>query len=320
MSLIHIMGLALGLACFLLINSYVNYEKSYDQQHDLADHLVRLTTDNIVNNQLQVRDAMSFAPSGEVLEQELPEVIGYTTTYKTWRMIFRKDGQPIEEEWVVAADSNFLNLFHHKVLRGNNAEMLTQPYSMVLTESQASKYFGQENPIGKTLFVLGDFNRSFEVTGVIEDQPQNTHYKYDVLVSLGSFEERVRNDAWNGFNYYTYLLLDENADTSQIKSKLPALSRKYLGDESNLEFHIQPVKDIHLYSNFTFEPETHGSAKAVYFLSIISVLILIDCMDQLYKSFDCQGLGTCQRSGIEKSCRSYKIAIDIPVFFRSYDD
>ena len=274
-SLIHILGLALGLTAFLFIYHYTSFEKSYDLFHDQPEQLYRLTTDQVIDGKLGVRDAMSFAPSGKALMEDLPEVQSYTTTYKTSRMIFKKDDQPLEEKEIIAVDSNFLNLFHYEVLQGDPATMLNEPYSLVLTEALAQKYFGDENPIGKSIEILGRFERAFKVTGLLKNTPANTHYSFNGLVSLKSFHEQVQRDAWSGYNYYTYLLLDKQADLSKIHGQLPALTQKYLGEETQLVFNLQPVKDIHLYSDFTFEPEIHGSAKAVYFLDIISIFILL---------------------------------------------
>ena len=273
-SFVHILGLAIGLSAFLLINQYTSYEKSYDRFHDMPDQLYRLTTDNVINGKIKVRDAMSFAPSGKVLEEELPGILGSTTTFKRSRLIFKKDDLPVEENNVIAVDSNFLNLFNYTLLEGDKERLLEAPYTMVLTKSKARKYFGESQPIGQTIELLGNFNRPFKVVGIMEDIPQNTHYKFDILLSLNSFQERIQRDAWNGFNYYTYLLLDENANLEQIRAQLPALSKKYLNEESTLVFNLQPVKDIHLHSDFTYEPEIHGSATAVGFLDIISLFIL----------------------------------------------
>ncbi len=273
-TIIHILGLALGLAAFLLINQYTDFEKSYDNFHFQPNQLHRLTTDNVVEDVIKVRDAMSFAPSGKALQDDLPEVIGATTTFKR-RLIFRKDGQPVEERGVIAVDSNFLNLFNYNLLAGNKTELLNEPYTMVLTQKQAKKYFGNANPIGQTIEVLGNFNRPFKVTGLLEDIPDNTHYKFDILLSLKSYAERTQQDGWNGYNYYTYLRLSEKANLKEIKPKLPALTKKYLGDETKLVFNIQPVKEIHLHSDYTYEPAIHGSARSVYFLDIISIFILL---------------------------------------------
>lgn len=274
-TIIHILGLALGLTAFLFITQYTDFEKSYDRFHYKPEQLYRLTTDNVIDGKIQVRDAMSFAPSGKALEEELPEVLTYTTTYKPSPLIFKKDGQPVEEQGAIAVDSNFLNLFKYELLRGDKANVLNEPNTVVLTETMAQKYFGNSNPIGETIEVLGRFNRPFKVTGLLKDTPENTHYKFNMLVSLKSFQERIQDDEWRGYNYYTYLLLDKNADLDKLRTQMPALTKKYLGEDNNLVFHLQPVKDIHLYSDFTYEPEIHGSAKAIGFLSIISIFILL---------------------------------------------
>ncbi len=274
-STIHVLGLALGLAAFLLIDQYVAFEKSYDRFHDQPDQLYRLVTDNIVEGKLQVTDAMSFAPSGKALQEEVPEIVQYTTTYKFDRVIFRKDGRPYEERSAIAADSNFLNLFRYPLIQGEGDDVLSAPYTVVLTRSAARRYFGEANPLGQTIEALGRFNRPFEVVGIIEDVPPNTHYSFDMILSLRSIQEQIEQNAWNGFNYYTYLRLDKQADPEAVAAKLPPLSIKYIGEESKLFFRIQPVKDIHLHSDFTFEPEIHGSSRAVSILSIVSLFILI---------------------------------------------
>lgn len=272
---IHILGLALGLASFLLINEYTSFERSYDQFHEKPDQLYRLTTDNIVGGKMAVRDAMSFAPSGKALMDELPEILSYTVTYKRGSTIFKKGTDLVDEQMVLAVDSNFLNLFNYPVIAGNADELLIAPYTLVLTASKAKKYFGDSDPIGQRIEVLGGFNRPFEVVGVIEDIPDNTHYSFDLLISLKSMQERVTRDNWNGYNYYTYLRLAPGTDIAQLDEKLKPLSKKFLGEESKLVFNLQPITDIHLHSDFTFEPEIHGSAKAVNFLAIISIFILL---------------------------------------------
>ncbi len=274
-TLIHVFGLALGLTAFLFINHYAAFERNYDAFLPAADRLYRVTTDQVVEGKITTRDAMSFAPSGPVLRDELPEVENYTTTLKPDRLILKKGEEVLEEKMVVAADTNFLDLFGYPVLAGDPATMLREPYSLVLTPAQARKYFGGADPIGQTIEVRGQFNRPFTVTGLIEEPPEQTHYKFNTLVSLGTYREQIERDSWSGYNYYTYLRLAPGADPEQVRSELPALSLKHIGEEARLEFHLQPVLDIHLYSDFTFEPETHGSAKAVYFLSLISVFILL---------------------------------------------
>ncbi|MEL7221053.1 MAG: ABC transporter permease [Bacteroidota bacterium] len=272
---IFVSGLALGLTAFLFLNQYTAFEKSYDTFHYQPDQLYRLTTDQYTGGQIAVRDAMSHAPAGKLLYDAFPEVLRYTTTYKTERLVFRKQQQPVEELDVIAVDEHFLDLFAYEVIEGNKATMLKEPNSMVLTESQAQKYFGNANPMGQTIDELDNFNESFTVTGIIRDIPVNTHYHFDMLMSFSSYMEDVKEDDWGGYNYYTYLLLDEQVQLEKMEPKLEELAREHMGDDFQFRFNLQPVTAIHLLSDFTFEPQVHGSAKAVKFLGIISIFILL---------------------------------------------
>lgn len=272
---INIIGLAVGLGAFLLINQYLQFEKSYDRYFRHSDQLYRLTTDQVVEGVLGTRDAMSFYPSAKALMEEIPEVVNGTVTRKFSELTFQKGDQLITERGVIAADSNFLNIFPYPLVYGNPEKQLADPNTLVLTESKARKYFGNENPVGKTIHIFSGHDKAFKVTGVIKDSPQNTHYRFDVLMSISTIRERLERDGWSGFNYYTYLQLAPDADMQKIESMLPDLSGKYIGEENTLRFNLQPVPGIHLYSDFTFEPEAHGSAKSVRFLTIISIFILL---------------------------------------------
>ncbi|MEM9672923.1 MAG: ABC transporter permease [Bacteroidota bacterium] len=272
---INILGLAIGLASFLLISEYVRFEESYDRFFTDADQIYRLSTVQRVNGEVRVKDAMTYYPAPKVLKDELPEVKEATVTYKFEEIIIRREESVIQEKQVIAADSNFFKVFDYRIIQGSSETMLTEPYALVLTESKAKFYFGDQDPIGQTLEVLGEFNRTFKVTGVIQDVPENTHYKFDILISGGSIKERVEQDNWNDFMFYGFVKLDQYAKLSPLDKKLTALSKKYLGDETNLFFTLFPVADIHLKSDYTYEAEAPGSERAVVFLRIISLFILM---------------------------------------------
>lgn len=274
-AVIHITGLALGLMAFLFIQQYILFEKSYDSFHTTPERLYRVTTDQLVNGAIKVRDAMTYGKIGTIMEEELPEVINSTTTYKTEIVVFNQNNRPNQETGVIAADANFLQLFNYEVIAGDRATMLSQPNSIVLTASKAKKYFGEANPLGQSLKMSEDIEGDGKVTGIIKDIPENTHYSFDILVSTATIQESIDDDGWNGYNYYGYVLLEEGANITELNKKLPALSQKYLGDDTDLLFNLQAVLDIHLHSDFTYEPQVHGSAKAVGFLKIISIFILL---------------------------------------------
>ncbi|MEQ9424697.1 MAG: ABC transporter permease [Cyclobacteriaceae bacterium] len=275
-SVINIAGLAIGLTGFTLIYMYVTFELSYDKFHDDSDRIYRVVTDQVVEADVLTRDAMSFAPEGRALMDELPEIEAFTTTQKMWgNFNLRVGDQLFTEKAVVAADTNFLKLFNYPVIKGDASDPLREPDKMILTESTARKYFGNENPLGKLVHVYSGLDKSFQVVGIIEDVPQNTHYKFDMLISFESIRERWENDAWGGYNYYTFIKVAEGINIDALRAKMWALAPKYLNEETTLVFTPQKMEDIHLYSNLTFEPEVHGNMRTVYFLSIISIFIII---------------------------------------------
>ncbi len=271
---INVVGLAFGLAAFLLINEYVRFEKSYDGFFKQSDQLYRLSTLSVVNGQIETKDAMMTHPAAMNMSKEMPEILNYTNSWKLGEVVFRKDQSVVYEE-VVSADSNFLHLFTYEVLQGDRETMLKQPNSLVFTKTKAREYFGDTDPVGQTVEVLGSYNRSFEVTGVIEDVPENTHYKFDVLMSEGSLVHRRDYMEWNWNNNYTFLLLDKNTNMSALREKIDAFCKKTYGEETTEFYDVHPIQDIHLKSDFTYEPEINGSEKAVSFLTVISIFILI---------------------------------------------
>lgn len=276
-SLINISGLAVGLAAFLLINQYVRFERSYDTFFTDADEIYRLTTDQIVDGQMGVRDAMSFPESGKVLMDEFPEITAYTVTNKAEALTFRKGESLVREERVLWADDHFLEIFDYRVISQGTEQMLAEPNTVVLTQSKAAFYFGEKDPIGETIRLYSGMDKDFKVVGVIADVPGNTHYGFDILLSIVTIHDRLEGDGWNGYNYYTYLKINRGTNIDALQQKLVPLAQKYMvtGEETSLFFNLQPMLDIHLHSEQTFEPEEHGSARAVRFLEIISVFILV---------------------------------------------
>lgn len=274
-TLINVLGLFLGLTAFLLIYAYVSFEKSYDGFHPNADRIYRVVTDNVVNGVTGARDAMSFSPLGLAMKEELPEVEEYTTTMKLYEnLIFKKGDELINETGVVAADEKFLTFFPYKLLYGN-VNPFKDPQSLILTRSAALRLFGVENALGQTMEVAGIHAGSFKVTGILEDPPGNTHYKFKVLISFKTIEDRAREDGWRGYNFYTYVRLAEGVSMEEVQAKMPAFPDKYLSPESNLEFTLQPLTDIHLTTGLTYEPEVNGNERTVNFLFLIALFIIV---------------------------------------------
>ena len=272
---INIIGVAVGLAAFLLINQYIKFERSYDTFHKDSETIFRVTSDQIVDGQLGTRDAMSFNPSGKVLTDEVPEISAYTLSYNMGSATLKKGESLINEEFVKMADEHFVDFFGHKVIAGDKKSMLKEPNSIVLTKSKAQFYFGDVDVVGKSLHLYSGFDRDFKVTGVIEDVPLNTHFKFNILISISTVQERLDNEGWRAFNYYTYVRIDKGTDIEDLEERLVPIKEKYMSEGSSLFFNLQPVEEIHLNSDMTFEPEVNGNKKSVNFLEIISIFILI---------------------------------------------
>lgn len=274
-TLINIFGLFIGLTAFLLIYSYVGFEKSYDKFHADSDRIYRMVTDNVVNGVTGARDAMSFSPLGKVIKAELPEVEQYTTTMKLYEdLVFKKGDELLNESGVVAADEHFLDIFSYPIVHGEK-DPFKNPNSLILTRAGAMRLFGTENPVGETIDVLGIHRGSYKVTAVIDDVPGNTHYKFELMISFATIQDRADEDGWRGYNFYTYVKLREGTKREAVQAKLATFPKKYLREGLSLQFTMQPMTDIHLTSGLTYEPEPSGNSKTVNFLLIIAVFIIV---------------------------------------------
>lgn len=187
--------------------------------------------------------------------------------------------------------------------------MLTEPNTLVLTQSKAKHYFGEQNPLGETLEILGTFNRTFKITGVIEDVPENTHYKFDMIMSDESIKEQYESDGWNGFNYYSFLKLKEHVTLASLHDKLEDLSKKYLGEGNNMRFTLFPIEDIHLKSDFTFEAEIPGNEKVVSFMRIIALFILIIAWVNYINLSTARAIDRAKEVGLRKVIGAYKMQL-----------
>ncbi|MEM6831929.1 MAG: ABC transporter permease, partial [Bacteroidota bacterium] len=277
---INVVGLAVGLASFLLIYEYTQFERSYDSFHPKADQLHRVSYVRISNGEIMDKDAMSAYPAGKMLQEGIPEVQLYTLSKQFDEVMVRIGNSLIRERSVITADENFLKLFDYEVLQGSKEEMLNEPNAVVLTKSRARAYFGDENPIGKTLETTGDVGGTLKVTGVIQDIPDNTHYRFDLMISDKTLVGSDDYDSWNYNNYYLYIRLAEGTDLKELTKKSNEVAYTSLnGEDRNRksfnQLDIHPVQDIHLNSDFTYEPQLHGSKRAVRFLMIVSIFILV---------------------------------------------
>jgi len=291
-SLINIFGLAVGVACCLMIVLYVFDELSFDRYHEKAKQIYRVGIDGFINN-TSFQGVVTCSPMAQALVREFPEVTAATRLRNFGFPVFRYGDKVYSEERVFWVDQSFFDVFTVTFLRGDMTTALAEPTTIVLTRSMALKYFGDENPVGKTL--NADNRRDYLVTGVVDDPPRNSHFHYDFLASLSTYEDS-RNPIWVSNNYYTYFVLQEGASPESVEEKFIELVKKYVGPqiqaaagisleqffESGGEwgYFIQPLTDIHLRSHYEFELEPNGDIDYIYIFSVIAIgILLVACIN-----------------------------------------
>ena len=284
-SFINVMSLALGIACALLILLYIRDELSYDRYHEKADRIFRVISEERDGDQV-VRTAEVMMPTVKFMREDFPEVeemVRFIPPGNAW-MIKHGDRGFYERNFYLA-DSSVFNVFDVPLLVGDPRTALTGIDKVVLSESIARKYFGDENPIGKILDAEGAFH--FEVTGVMRDLPGNTHLGFDILAAFRIQEHYADKpgDVWDWRKSYSYVLLREGSDPDELEAKLPAFVEKYVGDRydgqaTSLTFRLQPITDIHLHSHLERELGPNSDVRYVYLFGAVAVfIILIACIN-----------------------------------------
>jgi len=273
-SLINISGLAIGMACGILILLWVTDELSYDRFHEKADRTYRIAVKGTLNN-TNMEYTLTPPILYKTLINEYPEVQDAVRIWSFRNIITVSfENKSFIENNILAVDSTFFNVFTFPLIRGDSRSALREPFSTVITSSTAIKYFGDKNPLNKTLTIN---NRDFSVTGVIEDVPENSHFHFDMLTSLSTYGFDEDNNWWNHM-VKTYIVLQEDYPREQLIAKFSGLLLEKLGElrpGDNWSYYLQPLTGIHLNSNIGFEFEPNGDITYIYFFSIIVVLIVI---------------------------------------------
>ncbi|WP_298735825.1 ABC transporter permease [uncultured Chitinophaga sp.] len=272
-SIINISGLALAAAAFLLIIHYAGFEYSYENGYKKADNIYRVTLDLYKDGAYVVTDCETHPPMGPELKQQMPEVRDFARMQNMDLCeIINPPATAIRTDRVYAADPSVFSIFNYEFIKGNPAKALRGDMEAILTETTARKLFGNADPLGQALGFRG---KTLTVTGVIRDLPPNTHLKIDMLVPFSIVQQfGINVDSWQGNNNYTYLEMAPHTNLAAFNRKLKAfsLAKKELRDKI---FTAEPIKQIHLHSKKTFEPEVNGDARTVQFLLTVAFLILL---------------------------------------------
>ncbi|NDV14693.1 FtsX-like permease family protein [Muricauda sp. TY007] len=277
-SITNIFGLALGVASFVLIMLYVNYEKSYDT-FEGSENVYRTYMDYLEGDTYVAGDAATYNASGPALKEKFPEIVDYVRFYYFEKLAFKVGEKILEQPLGSLADPSYFNIFNQPLIKGDAETALAEPNSIVLSKSFAEKLFGQENPMRKSISVFEDGKETqLTVTGIMEDVPKNTHYRNSFLISfetektLTDFGPTAHELNWNMNNYYTYLKLAPDTNIDALRQKIIDSDI----EKSKTERHnIEPIEDIHLYSDKPYEVTVNGSILRIKFLTAIAFIILV---------------------------------------------
>ena len=242
-SFINIFGLAVGLACFVLILLWVAHERSYDTFHKNFDNIYRVN--KIWRKGEIAHYATTPAPLSDALKKEYPEIVNSTRILNIGQALFKYEDKLFRESGGFVADTNFFKVFTFPFLSGDQATALSTPNSIIITENLSHKLFGSEEPIGKMITVTGQ--PDIIVTGVIKDIPDNSHLQFNFLFPYSALNERMRSD-WHNTMYYTYILLHKETNYQTVSEKISNYLKIPI-PESTSSLYLQPLKKIHLYSS-----------------------------------------------------------------------
>jgi len=276
-STINISGLAIGMACCFLILLFVQDELSYDKYHGKADRIYRLVALNKSGGE-ERHLAPIGAPVGEAFANAFPEIQKAARFNRGERVLVTYRDKRFFEERFFYADPAAFDIFSFPIVKGNLQTALSAPFAVVITESVAYKYFGREDPVGKSIILDNEHN--YHITAVMRDVPSNSHFRFDFLASLETLadlhgERFLKHPGYMAF--YTYLLLEENADPKELQMKFEGMVKQSYGERiaSMRSFYLQPLKGIHLHSRLEYEIEANSSISFIYAYSAIALFLLL---------------------------------------------
>ncbi len=310
---INVLGLAIGMACCMMIMLWVSDELSYDRYHSNSNLIYRViskvTTPDRISHQVAVP-----TPLSGILKDEYPEILN-STRYFVYNVGLRiKYGEKLfEPERFGAVDPSFFEIFDFNLIKGSFFDSGSGPNDIILPESQANTIFGEEDPLGKVLTSTGD--DVWTVTGIIEDIPGNSHIQFDCLVSMKFWENfGVPMESWNNPMFHSYVLLHNDCDFKDISARITNVV-KGKSPGSNTEIYLQPLNDVHLRSDFGFDVEGHGNIVYVYLFSALAFMILvIACMNFINLS-TARSAGRAKEVGIRKVVGAFKKDVIRQFFF-----
>lgn len=281
-SFINILGLAIGMACCILVFLHVHHELSYDRYHQDRDRIFRIAQ-KIRKEAAELDTARVATPLIPAIRESFPEVESAARfQIATWDSLVEREQTKYYEDWVMIAENDIFDIFTIPFIRGTPEKALDRPSTVVITERVAQRYFGHDDPVGQTLILWGN---SVEVTGVIANYPENTHLRYNIIISLNGFERIWNLDNWGWTGFYAYVKLKPDVDPNNFEEKIRHIANVHAREKleewgESFQFYLQPITSIHLHSNLVSEIGFPGNPRDIAIFSVIGILILlISCIN-----------------------------------------
>jgi putative ABC transport system permease protein len=309
-SFINLAGLAIGIACGVLIMLYVRKELSYDRFHQNAGRIYRVGNEGQFGSEIW-KGARTSHPLAPALVQEFPEVQQSVRFYRLYKPLVQVGEKKFVEPRFFYADSSVFEVFTFPLITGDPKTALTRPYSLVLSQAMAEKYFGETDPIGQTLAVakIGDF----QITGVLKNVPANSHLAFDFLVSYETLraQKNPNLDTWDTIVTSTYVLLPDGYDSAQLEAKLSALVAKYQNQShgATQRLFLNPIVDLHLRSEFSGELGERGSMATLSILGVVVTFILLIACINFMNLATARSLQRTREVGVRKVIGAHRLQL-----------
>jgi putative ABC transport system permease protein len=317
-TIFNALGLSVGLACFTLVALWAKDELNYDRFNANSDRIFRIGN-SFTDESGKFEQAVTCIPLAPALVNDLPEVEEAVRIDLNGAVV-QLDEKKFSEEDILGVDPSFLKIFSFNLLKGDPTTALNEPYTILLSESMAKKYFGDKDPIGSSLKIYqydpdGE-GAEFKITGVIEDCPINAHFHYNFLFSFSTIEKvdpgSFGRDGWFNNSYYTYVLLKPGSNVELLNSKLNTFLEKYIGADMKKNkiywsYFLQPLTDIHLKSHLRYELKpTSSLSYVIIFGSIGFIALLLACINFInlstaYSSYRFKEVGVRKTLGADKN-------------------
>lgn len=279
-SAINVLGLAIGIAAFLLIINYLRFEYSFDDFNVKKDRIYRVPMVITETGGKPQTFAFTYPALAPAMKKDFPEVEEVVRFRRRWGVVQHGDQKIVENGLIYYVDRPVFKVFSFPFERGTPATAFTQLNDAVITHSTAEKYFGKEDPIGKALHYE---NEDFIVTAVLKDIPANSHLQFNILLNYEKYIQTTNgaaNTSWDWSDFYTYVLLKPGTNANALRAKMPAFADRYMGDRMKKDgfsayFQIQPMKDIHTRSTYDYEMAGSGNLYYLKYLGIAALFILL---------------------------------------------